>query len=159
MKATLGDIYLCRTANMSWRTCVVVKQIQSNPTKGHRCPGETSDNTNQPLKRNPFFQQNGILDLNDFFFCLAQQPLCEIQSIMYVWYIIMNYEGWVLLLTMLSDSLHTFLYFGLYIHKYSNTTHAEAKIHKHACFRCVYLRIFKGMLYSNINFDLSLRWK
>ena len=31
MKATLGDIYLCRTANMSWRTCVVVKQIQSNP--------------------------------------------------------------------------------------------------------------------------------
>ena len=31
MKATLGHIYLCRTANMSWRTCVVVKQIQSNP--------------------------------------------------------------------------------------------------------------------------------
>ena len=32
MKATLRYIYLCRTANMSWRTCVVVKQIQSNPT-------------------------------------------------------------------------------------------------------------------------------
>ena len=31
MKATLRHIYLCRTANMSWRTCVVVKQIQSNP--------------------------------------------------------------------------------------------------------------------------------
>ena len=30
MKATLRYIYLCRTANMSWRTCVVVKQIQSN---------------------------------------------------------------------------------------------------------------------------------
>ena len=27
---TLRHIYLCRTANMSWRTCVVVKQIQSN---------------------------------------------------------------------------------------------------------------------------------
>ena len=33
MKATLRHIYLCRTANMSWRTCVVVKQIQSNPTQ------------------------------------------------------------------------------------------------------------------------------
>ena len=31
MKATLRHIYLCRTANMSWRTCVVVNQIQSNP--------------------------------------------------------------------------------------------------------------------------------
>ena len=31
IKATLRHIYLCRTANMSWRTCVVVKQIQSNP--------------------------------------------------------------------------------------------------------------------------------
>ena len=31
MKTTLRHIYLCRTANMSWRTCVVVKQIQSNP--------------------------------------------------------------------------------------------------------------------------------
>ena len=31
MKATLRHIYLCRTANMSWRTCAVVKQIQSNP--------------------------------------------------------------------------------------------------------------------------------
>ena len=31
MKATLRHIYLCRTANMSWRTSVVVKQIQSNP--------------------------------------------------------------------------------------------------------------------------------
>ena len=30
MKATLRHIYLCRTANMSCRTCVVVKQIQSN---------------------------------------------------------------------------------------------------------------------------------
>ena len=30
MKATLRHIYSCRTANMSWRTCVVVKQIQSN---------------------------------------------------------------------------------------------------------------------------------
>ena len=30
MKATLRHVYLCRTANMSWRTCVVVKQIQSN---------------------------------------------------------------------------------------------------------------------------------
>ena len=30
MKATLRHIYLCRTANMSWRTCVIVKQIQSN---------------------------------------------------------------------------------------------------------------------------------
>ena len=27
----LRHIYLCRTDNMSWRTCVVVKQIQSNP--------------------------------------------------------------------------------------------------------------------------------
>ena len=26
----MGDIYLCRTANMSWRTCVIVKQMQSN---------------------------------------------------------------------------------------------------------------------------------
>ena len=32
MKVTLRHIYLCRTANISWRTCVVVKQIQSNPT-------------------------------------------------------------------------------------------------------------------------------
>ena len=30
MKTTLRLIYLCRTAHMSWRTCVVVKQIQSN---------------------------------------------------------------------------------------------------------------------------------
>ena len=30
MKATLRHIHLCRTANMSWRTCVVIKQIQSN---------------------------------------------------------------------------------------------------------------------------------
>ena len=30
MKATLRHIYLCRTANMSWRTCVIIKQIQSN---------------------------------------------------------------------------------------------------------------------------------
>ena len=30
MKASSRHIYLCRTANMSWRTCVVVKQIQSN---------------------------------------------------------------------------------------------------------------------------------
>ena len=31
-------IYLCRTANMSWRMCVVVKQIQSNqPTAGSKC--------------------------------------------------------------------------------------------------------------------------
>ena len=29
-KQLLRHIYLCRTANMSWRTCVVVKQIQSN---------------------------------------------------------------------------------------------------------------------------------
>ena len=32
MKAIVRHIHLCRTANMSWRTCVVVKQIQSNPT-------------------------------------------------------------------------------------------------------------------------------
>ena len=31
IKATLRHIYLCRTANMPRRTCVVVKQIQSNP--------------------------------------------------------------------------------------------------------------------------------
>ena len=31
MKAIPRHIHLCRTANMSWRTCVVVKQIQSNP--------------------------------------------------------------------------------------------------------------------------------
>ena len=31
MKATLRHIYLGRTANMSWRMCVVFKQIQSNP--------------------------------------------------------------------------------------------------------------------------------
>ena len=38
MKATLRHIYLCRTANMSWRTCVVVKQIQSNQPPGwHHC--------------------------------------------------------------------------------------------------------------------------
>ena len=30
MKATLRHIHLCRTANMSWRMCVIVKQIQSN---------------------------------------------------------------------------------------------------------------------------------
>ena len=35
MKATLRHICLCRTANMSWRTCVVVKQIQSNPINIH----------------------------------------------------------------------------------------------------------------------------
>ena len=29
-KQLFRQIYLCRTANMSWRTCVVVKQIQSN---------------------------------------------------------------------------------------------------------------------------------
>ena len=35
MKATLRHIYLCRTANMSWRTCVVVKQIKSiHPSGG-----------------------------------------------------------------------------------------------------------------------------
>ena len=37
MKITLRHIYLCRTANMSWRTCVVVKQIQSNPKSCHVC--------------------------------------------------------------------------------------------------------------------------
>ena len=31
MKATLRHIYLCWTAIMSCRTCVVIKQIQSNP--------------------------------------------------------------------------------------------------------------------------------
>ena len=31
MKAILRHIYLCRTANMTWGTCVVVKKIQSNP--------------------------------------------------------------------------------------------------------------------------------
>ena len=30
MKSTLRHIYMCRTANMSRRTCVVIKQIQSN---------------------------------------------------------------------------------------------------------------------------------
>ena len=30
MKATLRHIHFCRTANMSWRTCIVVKQIQFN---------------------------------------------------------------------------------------------------------------------------------
>ena len=29
-------VYLCRTANMSWRTCVVVAQIQSNPVQSLR---------------------------------------------------------------------------------------------------------------------------
>ena len=29
MKTAMRDIYLCITANMSWRTCVVVKQMQS----------------------------------------------------------------------------------------------------------------------------------
>ena len=38
MKTTLRHIYLCRTANMSWRTCVVVKQIQSNPVLNHMMP-------------------------------------------------------------------------------------------------------------------------
>ena len=40
MKATLRHSYLCRTANMSWRTCVVVKQIQSNQSKADEwfCP-------------------------------------------------------------------------------------------------------------------------
>ena len=36
MKATLRHIYLCRTANMSWRTCVVIKQIQSNQSNWRR---------------------------------------------------------------------------------------------------------------------------
>ena len=35
MRAAMRDVYLCRMANISWRTCVVVKsvvkQIQSNP--------------------------------------------------------------------------------------------------------------------------------
>ena len=31
LKTTMRDIHLCRTANMSWRICVVVKQMQSNP--------------------------------------------------------------------------------------------------------------------------------
>ena len=30
----MGEPYLWRTANMSWRTCVVVKQMQSNPNPG-----------------------------------------------------------------------------------------------------------------------------
>ena len=30
-QAAMREPYLWRTANMSWRTCVVVKQIQSNP--------------------------------------------------------------------------------------------------------------------------------
>ena len=43
MKATLRHIYLCRTANMSWRTCVVVKQIQSNPIQvGCSCTWQRS---------------------------------------------------------------------------------------------------------------------
>ena len=33
---TCWNIHLCRTANMSWRTCVVVKQIQSNPIHAAR---------------------------------------------------------------------------------------------------------------------------
>ena len=31
LKANVRDIYFCRTADMSWRTCVVVIQMQSNP--------------------------------------------------------------------------------------------------------------------------------
>ena len=31
-EAVMREPYLWRTANMSWRTCVVVKQMQSNPT-------------------------------------------------------------------------------------------------------------------------------
>ena len=31
LKTTMRDIHLCRTANMSWRIGVVVKQMQSNP--------------------------------------------------------------------------------------------------------------------------------
>ena len=43
MKATLRHIYFCRTANMSWSTCVVIKQIQS---KQHRCtPWALHDHT------------------------------------------------------------------------------------------------------------------
>ena len=37
-KQLLRHIYLCRTANMSWRTCVVVKQIQSNQPSPSRFP-------------------------------------------------------------------------------------------------------------------------
>ena len=38
MKATLRHIYLCRTANMSWRTCVVVIQIKSNQSSVTKTP-------------------------------------------------------------------------------------------------------------------------
>ena len=56
MKATLRHIYMCRTGNMSWRTCVVVKQIQSNPPPlgaggimFSGCPSEAWNNLFSPV--------------------------------------------------------------------------------------------------------------
>ena len=53
MKTTLRHIYLCRTANMSWRTCVVVKQIQSNPIQ--RPPIVRIGNTLLPVEESTKF--------------------------------------------------------------------------------------------------------
>ena len=52
MKAIPRHIHLCRMANMSWRTCVVVKQIQSNPITRLRI-GHTKATKSHVLSRGP----------------------------------------------------------------------------------------------------------
>ena len=57
MKATLRYIYMCRTANMSWRTCVVVKQIQSNPIQSSVFKGKGKSKPLQKLSQMPRYVQ------------------------------------------------------------------------------------------------------
>ena len=48
--ATMGDIYLCWMADMSWRTCVVVKQMQSIHPPGKSWGDCTNQTSNWPYQ-------------------------------------------------------------------------------------------------------------
>ena len=71
MKATLGDIYLCRTANMSWRTCVVVKQIQSNQSvsEDRLSPKKTTGRILTPNYWRVYMKDNSWIN---FIFCIVE---------------------------------------------------------------------------------------
>ena len=53
MKAILRHIYMCRTANMSWRMYVVLKQIQSNPMQSEASSYEDKSDSTWVLPDTP----------------------------------------------------------------------------------------------------------
>ena len=64
MTAAMTDVYLCRTANMSWRTCVVVNSLR--PNDAYICVSELtiigSDNGLSPDRRQAIIWTNtGVL--------------------------------------------------------------------------------------------------